>query len=129
MRMTRLMAAGATVFLVSAPIAAAQETWTCTAIEECRSDDGTCRSGENAQFPFGISADGKTSRMTTPAFDLTLASSTAASGTKAFETVTDDGTFAVLLEADGTFQGLWTQEIFGTMVEHRLSATCKKAAG
>ncbi|MES2541988.1 MAG: hypothetical protein V4583_15610 [Pseudomonadota bacterium] len=106
----------------------AQETWGSAAIEECRSDFDTCEALAGFKFPLDVSADGKTARLVTPGFRLKLPLSQADEAKRTFATVTDDGIFAVTLEPGGAFVGLRTQEVFGTMVDHRLTATCKKAA-
>lgn len=106
----------------------AQVTRVCATIEECRSDFGTCETLAGFNFPPDVSADSKTARLVTPDLRLTLALFQATDATRTFATETDDGRFAVTPEPGGVFVGLRTQEIFGTMVDHRLTATCKKAA-
>jgi hypothetical protein len=118
-------------FVLAAALASpgfAQERWSCAAIKECRNDFDTCETLAGANFPLDLSADGKTAQMVTPVFRLTLALSQTTKAGRTFETATDDGTFSVTLDPDGVLVGLRTHESFGTMVEHRLTATCKKAA-
>jgi hypothetical protein len=116
------------VFLVFplSSVVLAQENLTCLVIDECRSDDGTCETGDKMSFQITVSADKQTAQIVTPEVDTVLDLASTEDSVTVFEGTMSGNAVHLSLDTGGNFNGVRTS---GSGVEFRLRATCRKASG
>jgi hypothetical protein len=105
----------------------AEEAWLCEIEKECSSVSKDCTFTQGT-FPVRIVQDGTVLEMPTPnrgLLSMTLAKDIASE--RAFSGTAPDLTYSVTLTAAGGFTGLLSETMFfGGVVEHTLTASCKR---